>query len=142
MRSARALSRRARAGGESGVRETTLPARRRLYEDARALVAARYRSELTVPRAARALACSPRSLQRAYAQFGETSFSEDLRDTRLRAAAQLLAQQPSLEVRQVARLVGAAAPAHFAAAFRRRYGLAPAEFRRAARAGRASRRGQ
>ena len=115
------------------MRDSTLEARRRLYDDARAVVAREYRCALTVPEVARRLASSPRALQRAYAQFGETSFREDLRRARMQAAAELLASQPSVEVRDVARLAGFTAPGHFAAAFREHFGVAPAEFRRRAR---------
>ncbi len=92
--------------------------------DARAGGAARCRS-------------SPRQLQRAYAQFGERTFSEELRARRMAAAAELLAAQRSIPVRDVARLVGYGQAAHFARAFRRRYGVPPARFRELARAARA-----
>ncbi len=111
----------------------TLLARRRLYLLARVLVARHYRRRLTLALVARALASSPRQLQRAYAQFGDLSFSEDLLAQRLTAAAELLATQRSLSVREVARLVGYRQAPHFARAFRRRYGLSPARFREQAR---------
>jgi AraC family transcriptional regulator, regulatory protein of adaptative response / methylphosphotriester-DNA alkyltransferase methyltransferase len=114
------------------VRATTLEGRRHLYDQARAVIARDYRQALTLPGVARAVASSPRALQRAYAQFGETSFREDLRAARMRAAAELLAGQASIEIRDVARLVGFTAPGHFAAAFRCHFGVAPAEFRRRA----------
>jgi Helix-turn-helix domain len=79
----------------------------------------------------------PRQLQRAFAEVGGTSFSAYLRTVRLRNAAQLLRSQP-LSVRQVSLLVGYRQPAHFAKAFRRRYGVTPAAYR--ARAARAKRR--
>ena len=44
-------------------------------------------------------------------------------------AAELLVEQRSIPVREVARLVGYRQAPHFARAFRRRYGLAPARFR-------------
>jgi len=112
-------------------------ARRRLYLLARVIVARHYRRPLTLAAVARALASSPRALQRAYAQFGDVSFHEDLLARRMAAAAQLLAEQPALAVREVARLVGYRQPSHFARAFRRRFGLSPADFRARARAMRA-----
>jgi two-component system response regulator YesN len=109
--------------------------RRRLYLLARAIVARHYRRQLTLAALARSLASSPRQLQRAYAQFGQTTFSEDLLARRMAAAAELLVEQRSIPVREVARLVGYRQAPHFARAFRRRYGVAPARFReRAARA--------
>ena len=107
----------------------TLAARRRLYLLARVGVARHYRRELTLTLVARAISSSPRQLQRAYAQFGELSFREDLHARRMAAAATLLIEQRSIPVRDVARLVGYSQPPHFARAFRRRYGLSPALFR-------------
>jgi AraC-like DNA-binding protein len=112
-----------------GVRPETAAARHRLYLLARVAVARHYRAELTLAVLARALASSPRQLQRAYAQFGEITFSEDLLDRRMAAAAELLIEQRSIPVADVARLVGYRQAPHFAQAFRRRYGLSPARFR-------------
>ena len=117
---------------------TTLAARRRLYRLARVVIARHYRSQLTLAVVARALSSSPRQLQRAYAQFGESTFSEDLHARRMAAAAQLLVEQPAIAVADVARLVGYRQASNFALVFRRRYGLAPASFRESARRHRAS----
>jgi len=115
------------------VRPDTAASRRRLYLLARVVVARHYRRRLTLPIVAGALASSPRQLQRAYEQFGEQSFHEDLLARRMAAAATLLIEQPAIAVADVARLVGYRQPSHFARAFRRRYGLAPAGFRQVAR---------
>jgi AraC-like DNA-binding protein len=114
------------------VREATLAERRRLYLLARVLVKRHYRRELTLAALARALSCSPRQLQRAYAQFGGSTFQEDLTARRMAAAAELLAGQ-AIPVADVARLVGYSGGSHFARAFRRRYGLSPARYRERAR---------
>jgi AraC-like DNA-binding protein len=111
------------------VRPSTLEERRRLYLLARATIARHYRRPLTLEHVARALASSPRQLTRAYAQFGQSTFREDLLTRRMRAAAQLLIEQPSIPVRDVARIVGYRQAPHFAKAFRHRYGLNPAAFR-------------
>jgi AraC-like DNA-binding protein len=116
------------------VHAQTIESRRRLYLLARVVVARHYRRPLTLAVVAGAVCSSPRQVQRAYAQFGDFSFAEDLLARRMTAAAQLLAEQPAIPVRDVARLVGYRQAAHFAAAFRRRYGLAPARFREQARA--------
>ncbi|HEX5308907.1 MAG TPA: helix-turn-helix transcriptional regulator [Solirubrobacteraceae bacterium] len=116
------------------MRPSTLRERRRLYLLARVTIARHYRRPLTIDRVARALASSPRQITRAYAQFGEITFREDLQMRRMRAAAQLLIEQPAISVRDVARLVGYRQPPHFAKAFRRRYGLSPAAFRAEGRA--------
>ena len=114
------------------MRDQTLATRRRLYLLARVVVTRHYRDPLTLPRVARALSCSPRQLQRCYAQFGGLSFSEDLQRRRLRVAAQLLSEQRWLTVADVARLVGYDSRSRFACAFRRRYGLSPGIFRQRA----------
>ena len=111
------------------MRPQTVSERRRLYLLARAMVARHYGRELTLAALARTLASSPRQLQRAYEQFGQTTFREDLFARRMAAAAELLVEQRSIPVREVARLVGYRQAPHFARAFRRRYGLAPARFR-------------
>ena len=105
-----------------------------MYLLARVTIARHYRRQLTLERVARALSSSPRQLTRAYAQFGQTTFREDLLTRRMRAAAQLLIEQPAIPVRDVARIVGYRQAPHFAKAFRRRYGLTPAAFRAEARA--------
>jgi AraC family transcriptional regulator, regulatory protein of adaptative response / methylphosphotriester-DNA alkyltransferase methyltransferase len=115
------------------VHPHTISARRRLYLLARVVVARHYRRPLTLAVVAGALASSPRQLQRAYAQFGEITFREDLLARRMAAAAELLVDQPAVTVRDVARLVGYRQAPHFARAFRRRYGLSPARFRDQAR---------
>ncbi len=116
------------------MRPTTIEQRRRLYLQARVVIARHYRHPLTLDAVARALASSPRQLTRAYAQFGEVTFREDLLARRLGIAAQLLIEQPAISVRDVARLVGFRQAPHFAKAFRRRYGLTPAAFRAEGRA--------
>jgi AraC-like DNA-binding protein len=127
------LSRRARPVGVGRVRSDTVASRRRLYLLARVVVSRHYRRRLTLPIVAGAVASSPRQLQRAYEQFGQLSFHEDLLARRMAAAATLLIEQPAIAVADVARLVGYRQPSHFARAFRRRDGLAPAGFREVAR---------
>lgn len=116
------------------MRAETLESRRRLYLLARVVVTRHYRRPLTLDTVAGAVSSSPRQLQRAYAQFGETSFQEDLLARRMSVAAQLLAEQPAIPVRDVARLVGYRQAPYFARMFRRRYGIPPARFRAQARA--------
>lgn len=111
------------------MRPSTLASRRRLYLLARVIVQRHYRQQLTLARVARALATSPRELQRAFAQFGDEGFREQLITRRMHVAADLLIDQPAVPVAHVARLVGYRQPPHFARAFRRRYGMAPSRFR-------------
>jgi AraC family transcriptional regulator, regulatory protein of adaptative response / methylphosphotriester-DNA alkyltransferase methyltransferase len=119
------------------VHPRTLASRRRLYLLSRVVVSRHYRRRLTLAQVAAAVSSSPRQVQRAFAQCGDTSFQEELLARRLSVAAQLLAEQPGLTVRDVARLAGYRQAPAFARAFRRRYGRAPAAFRAAARAHRA-----
>jgi AraC-like DNA-binding protein len=115
--------------GKGGVRPETISTRQRLYLLARVIVVRHYRRDLTLEEVARALASSPRQLQRAYAQFGGMTFREDLLARRTAVGAQLLIEQRSIRVDDVARLVGYSQGPHFARAFRRRYGLSPGRFR-------------
>jgi AraC-like DNA-binding protein len=87
---------------------------------------------------ARTLCSSPRQIQRAYEEFAPHSFHEDLRARRLAAAATLLYEQPAIAVADVARLVGYRQAAHFARAFRARFGISPASFRERGRRHRAA----
>jgi AraC family transcriptional regulator of adaptative response / methylphosphotriester-DNA alkyltransferase methyltransferase len=116
------------------MRPATFEQRRRLYLMARVVIVRHYRRPLTLEEVAKALSSSPRQLSRAYAQFGESSFREDLLTRRLKVGAQLLIEQPAISVRDVARLVGFRQAPHFAKVFRRRYGLTPAAFRAEGRA--------
>jgi AraC-like DNA-binding protein len=119
------------------VRANTFRERHRLYLLARVVIARQHRrGDLTLATVARALGCSSRQLQRAYAQFGERGFHEELVARRMAAAAQLL-RECELPVGEVMRRVGYRHSAHFAASFRRRYGHSPARFRERARRGQA-----
>jgi AraC family transcriptional regulator, regulatory protein of adaptative response / methylphosphotriester-DNA alkyltransferase methyltransferase len=120
------------------VRNQTVEYRRSLYLLSRGVVARHYSRPLTLATLARTLCSSPRQIQRAYEQFGPLSFHDDLRARRLTAAATLLYEQPAIAVADVARLVGYRQPAHFARAFRLRFGVAPAGFRERARRHRAA----
>ena len=113
-------------------REATAQGLAELYLRARAMVESGYRRPLTLPLVARALAVSPRQLERAYDEIGLTTFAAHLRAVRLHNAAELLDHQP-LTVTDVARLVGYRQPSHFVKAFRRRFGLTPGAFRDAVR---------
>jgi AraC-like DNA-binding protein len=116
-----------------GVRPQTTSTRQRLYLLTRVVIKRHYRLELTLAEVARGLGSSPRQLQRAYEQFSQSTFREELLARRMAVAAELLIEQRSIPVADVARLVGYRHAPHFAHAFRRRYGVAPAAFRAAAR---------
>lgn len=109
-------------------RTATIHLRRSLFEDATAIVAREYGSDLSLDDIARRVASSRRQLQRAYREVGATTFREHLTAVRMDRAAELLASRP-LTVREVARRVGYRQPAQFAKAFRRRHGVSPSAYR-------------
>lgn len=111
-----------------GMRAHTVSERRLLYLRARLVVKRHYARPLTLAAVAKALATSPRQLQRAYEQFGDRSFRDDLRARRMEVAAALLAD-PAIRVSEVARLVGYRQAPHFSRAFRSRHGVSPSAFR-------------
>lgn len=111
-------------------RPTTVESRRVLFEEAAAIVAFEYPDRLELNTLARRLATSPRQLQRAFADAGQTSFRTYLRAVRMERADELL-REGSLRVGEVAEAVGYSQPAQFAKAFRRHHGHAPSALRAA-----------
>lgn len=107
--------------------------RRRLYHDAVAIVEDEYARDLSLDEIARRVATSRRQLQRVYAEIGNTTFREHLMQTRMRRAAELLANQ-RMSVRETAARVGYSQPAHFAKVFHRHHGVNPSTLRRRAAA--------
>jgi AraC-like DNA-binding protein len=109
-------------------RTATVQLRTSLFDDATAIVAEEYASDLSLDDIARRVASSRRQLQRAYKEIGDTTFREHLTAVRMDRAAELLMTR-SLTVRDVARRVGYRQPAQFAKAFRRRHGVSPSDYR-------------
>jgi AraC family transcriptional regulator, regulatory protein of adaptative response / methylphosphotriester-DNA alkyltransferase methyltransferase len=109
-------------------RPSTVRLRASLLEEANAIVAQEYASDLSLDDIARRVASSRRQLQRAYAEIGGTTFRDHLTRVRMDRAAEMLTAQ-SLTVREVAHRVGYRQPAQFAKAFRRHRGVAPSDFR-------------
>jgi AraC family transcriptional regulator of adaptative response / methylphosphotriester-DNA alkyltransferase methyltransferase len=107
----------------------TTEARRGLYEDALAIIRREFAADLRVADVARRIGASSRALQRAFAEHGELSFSEELRATRLNVAARLL-RGTDLPVGAVARRVGYGDHAPFTKAFRRHHGVSPRAYAR------------
>jgi AraC-like DNA-binding protein/DNA-binding CsgD family transcriptional regulator len=122
-------------GRDERMRPNTLRELYRLYTEARVIIKRDYATPLTIEAVAKALASSPRQLQRAFAEFGDGTFQDELIARRITAATVLLSRYAP--VSDVARRVGYRASHCFARAFRRRYGVTPsvfrAEVRRAAR---------
>ncbi|HEX4837143.1 MAG TPA: helix-turn-helix transcriptional regulator [Solirubrobacteraceae bacterium] len=119
---------RSTATRRRGLRLSTLRERRRLYLTARLIVKRHYAQPLTLTLLAKTLASSPRQLQRAYTQFGEQSFREDLQARRMAAATELLATT-AIPVVEVARRVGYSKGSHFAQVFRATHDITPAAYR-------------
>jgi transcriptional regulator GlxA family with amidase domain len=111
-----------------GRRPDTIAQRQELYRAAQAIVASEYASDLLIGEVARRVYASPRQLQRVYREQGDTTFRTALGRVRVEEAARLLAGT-TMTVREIARRVGYHQPAQFAKAFRRRFGVAPAEYR-------------
>ncbi|MCB9565452.1 MAG: helix-turn-helix transcriptional regulator [Kofleriaceae bacterium] len=83
--------------------------------------------DATLPAAAKALARSPRSLQRALHDAG-TTFQRELEQARVRVAQRLL-EATDASLTAIALDVGCASPQHFSALFRRVAGVAPSAWR-------------
>ena len=113
-------------------RPATIRHRTSLFEDATAIVANEYASDLSLDDIARRVASSRRQLQRAYAEIGRTTFRDHLTRVRMDRAAEMLSAR-GMTVREVAHRVGYRQPAQFAKAFRRHHDVSPSAFRSRAR---------
>lgn len=120
------------------LRPATAHRRSELYAEALEIIRTEFASELDVDAVARRLWTSRRHLQRVLAESGQTTFGAELRAARFSCAIQLLTRT-DLTVTEVARRTGYRQPAHFAKAFRARYGRSPSDLRREARIARARR---
>lgn len=115
------------------IRPATEASRQAIYQDAMNVIRARYAEhELSLDQVAREVATSPRQLQRAFQEYGQGSFREELCRVRVAVAQRLLRADGRLTVRQVADRVGYRQAPQFAKAFRRVTGTNPAVFRTAA----------
>jgi transcriptional regulator GlxA family with amidase domain len=111
-----------------GTASVTRAARRALFVDAAAIIAAEYQRALTVDEVARRVATSPRQLQRVFAEVAGTSFSDHLREVRLARGRELLRRDPRT-VAEIAGAVGYGSASAFSVAFRRRHGVPPGAVR-------------
>jgi len=84
--------------------------------------------QITVHEAARACRVSVRSVQRLL-QIQNTTFTRELLELRLQNAERLLRSQRSSQIGRTAELCGFSNQAHFAACYRRRFGVTPRETR-------------
>ncbi|HMR07463.1 MAG TPA: helix-turn-helix transcriptional regulator [Polyangiaceae bacterium] len=83
---------------------------------------------VSIEDAARALALSPRTLQRRLSD-ARTTFQDQMADARV-AAAQRLLLDGSSPITRIAFDVGCASPQHLSALFKKRTGVSPSEWRR------------
>ena len=113
-------------------RPSTDEHRRAVLADALALIEADLGTELNLDDVARSIATSRRQLQRCFDEHAGESFRECVHRLRMERAAELLSAAPQSTVRDVAATVGYRQPAQFSKAFRRRHGMSPGEYRRAA----------
>ena len=113
------------------VRPATRHSRRRIFEEARAIVFAELAESLKLTELAPRLSTSPRQLQRAFAESCGLSFSEYLVRARMNSAAHLL-EDGGLAVADVARAVGYGTGGQFSRAFQRFHGVTPGRYRQAA----------
>ena len=109
---------------EGPTRAATRAARRALHTEALALIRREYATDLRLADVARRIGASTRALQRAFADHGELSFSQELRATRLNAAERLL-RRTDLPIGTIAHRVGYHGHAPFTNAFRRHHGISP-----------------
>lgn len=107
----------------SAQQRATTARRRELYEEAAAIINLEYPEALTLDDTARRLASSPRQLQRAFAEAGQTSFRGHVQRVRMQRAAQMLAAGTA--VSEVARKVGYRQPAQFTRAFHAQHRVLP-----------------
>ena len=108
-----AVGQQAGRAARRGMRPHTVKERRRLYVVTCAAIERHYQRSLTLEALASVLATSPRQIQRAFEQFGERTFKEELLARRMGVAAELLSQ-PTVPGQEVALLVGYRRGAHFA----------------------------
>lgn len=116
------------SGAFGPSRPVTAAARRQIYEEALAIIAREYPADLQLDAVAARIFTSRRSLQRAFSEAGSSFRTEHLR-TRLRIAAVSMRRNPDQTVAEVSRAVGYRQPAQFAKAFKREFGVSPAEYR-------------
>ena len=112
-------------------RPSTRRYRAALYDDAIAVVEQEFAQDLSLDDIARRIATSRRQLQRSFSEIGDTTFRDHVTTVRMDKAAELLTGS-ALTVGQISRMVGYRQQAQFAKAFRRRHGVPPATYRRAA----------
>ena len=113
------------------MKQQTRRSRRKIFDEARAVLVAEPESDFSLEDLARRLSTSPRQLQRAFAENPGISFREYRARVRMTKAARLLAAT-DIEIADVARAVGYGTRGQFSRAFCRFHGTTPDRYRRGA----------
>jgi AraC-like DNA-binding protein len=109
------------------MRPETERRRRLMVDDAKQLIAVRFREELSLSDLARQVHGSPAHLARSFRALTGTSLHEYRTQLRLRAALSLLPDFRS-DISSLALDLGFASHSHFGDAFRRQFGLTPSDY--------------
>lgn len=100
-----------------------------LYREILEVIAREYpRPDLHVEDVARAIASSPRQVQRVLIEVGNVTFTQVLLRARMLTAARMLLNEPT-PVREIASRVGYRQASQFSKTFRRHFGASPREYR-------------
>ena len=106
---------------------TAIRRQRAITEDAKAIMAVRYREPLSVTDIAQAVHCSPGYLCRTFKRVSSSTLHGYLQQLRLRASLQLLADS-WMNLAGIAEHLGFATHSHFTDVFRRQFGMTPTQF--------------
>jgi two-component system response regulator YesN len=90
---------------------------------------ARYAEEISLGDLAARFHVNPPYLARVFRRFAGVAPVRYIRELRIAAARKLLEQEPRLEIKQVADLVGYPDPGYFSRVFRQAAGMSPLEYR-------------
>jgi AraC-like DNA-binding protein len=117
--------------GARAVRPRTNRERRRVVEEAKALLTERFKEGLSLQEIARGIHVSPFHLARVFRQETGHTLHEYRTELRMRTSFGLMSD-PATDLTSVALEMGFSSHSHFSTAFRRRFGMPPSVFRKLA----------